>query len=67
MGLGGFLDGYKTTIGGVLSILARLAILFPNLPFAHVLSQLESIGDILFSYGLVHWKIKDLVDSNKSA
>lgn len=61
MSLGGLLDGKKTIIGAVAMGLGKLAIMYPQLPFAAVLAHLDLAGEVLAGLGVIHWRIKDLV------
>lgn len=61
LGVGGFLNGEKTIIGAVLMGSAYIGQMFPTLQMDIILDVVSNIGDLLFSWGLVHWKIKDLI------
>lgn len=61
MSLGGILDGYKTLVGAGLVLVSQLGHVIPGFPAGQILTSVNMVGEVLFSLGVIHWKIKDIV------
>lgn len=63
--LGGFLSDKKTIITGIVSIATYAMMQFPELaPFLQpAIAKAHTISDLLFTWGVVSWKLKDNLKS----